>query len=257
MLRLLEARIWLDDHPTPEIHVLATCTPTELIDRQRELQQLLATAPADQRQLHRPARQLTARRRPRCTTTSAAAIAIQDARRDWIITNWPHLVELEQVTQLIATQEPLAHWPTAQPERSRDVLDQLRRLAPTPRRSRGTHLSPNSTGKRPTATPYAASRPAATTSASSPPAWRRPPSRKPSSTRLTALTGQLRAARRERSVERAFDRYRPNEFDLARATRITTLAHDALTTQPAWVVDHIRQPPRQPPAPGRDVADLA
>ena len=110
-----------------------------------------------------------------------AATAVQDARRDWIIANWPHLVELEQVTQLVATQEPLAHWPTAQPDEVRDVLDQLRRLAPpsTPARN---DPSPNSTDKRPTAIPCAASRPAATTSASSPPGWRRPPNTKPSST---------------------------------------------------------------------------
>ena len=137
MLRLLEARIWLDDHPTPEIHVLATCTPTELIDRQRELQQLLATAPADQRQFidRLVNSQLDA---TEMHDYLSAATAIQDARRDWIITNWPHLVELEQVTQLIAAQEPLAHWPTAQPNEVRDVLDQLRRLAPHARRSRGT-----------------------------------------------------------------------------------------------------------------------
>ena len=165
----------------------------------------------------------------------SAATAVQDARRDWIITNWPHLVELEQVTQLIAAQEPLAHWPTAQPVRGTRRPRPAAPARPTPRRSRGTiaRRTRPARGRQRSRPPPR--RPGATISASSPPGWRRPPSSEAIEHELTALTGQLRAARRERVVEHAFDRYRPNEFDAARATRITTLAHDALTTQPAWV----------------------
>ena len=42
------------------------------------------------------------------------------------------------------------------------------------------------------------------------------------------------------ALQRAFDRYLPTASDEARATRITTLAHDTLTAAPAWVVEHIR-----------------
>ncbi len=48
----------------------------------------------------------------------------QDARRDWIIANWPHIVELEQVTQIISTQQAAPHWPDTQP-------DPVRTMAPT------------------------------------------------------------------------------------------------------------------------------
>lgn len=54
------------------------------------------------------------------------------------------------------------------------------------------------------------------------------------------IGGDLRHARSERAVEQAFNRYIPNPIDYARATRITTLAADALTTQPVWVIDHVR-----------------
>jgi hypothetical protein len=34
----------------------------------------------------------------------AAAMNVQDARRDWILTNWPHLVELEKISRLTHSQ---------------------------------------------------------------------------------------------------------------------------------------------------------
>ena len=137
MLRLLEDRLWLADHSTPEMVPLPAATPQELIDRRAELEQLLATAPADQQQF------IDRIARSELDPTEmheylSAAMAVQDERREWILTNWPHLVELEQVTALIAEQEPLAHWPVTQPAEVRDVLDQLRQLAPTPRHQRGT-----------------------------------------------------------------------------------------------------------------------
>jgi hypothetical protein len=130
MVRLLEDRLWLADHLTPTVVPLTTPTPSELLDRRNELQQLLASAPADQRQfidriVHS---QLDSTQIHDYLT---AAMAVQDRRRDWILSNWPHLVELEQVTQLIAAGEPLAHWPTAQPGAVSDVLEQLRQLAPS------------------------------------------------------------------------------------------------------------------------------
>jgi hypothetical protein len=114
-------------HPIASSHSVST--PSELVDRQHELHQLLATAPADQRQFID--RIVSSQLDPtEMHDYLCAAMATRDARRDWIITNWPHLVELEQVTQLIASQHPLAPWPPSQPEAVRDFLDQLRELAP-------------------------------------------------------------------------------------------------------------------------------
>ena len=57
---------------------------------------------------------------------------------------------------------------------------------------------------------------------------------------LVALSGELRHARRERAVEQTFNRYLHNPIDDVRATRIATLAADALTAQPSWVIAHVR-----------------
>jgi hypothetical protein len=59
-------------------------------------------------------------------------------------------------------------------------------------------------------------------------------------TEVASLNDLLRVARREQLLEQTFDRYLPSARDEARATRITTVAHDTLTTEPAWVVEHIR-----------------
>jgi conjugative relaxase-like TrwC/TraI family protein len=238
MLRFLEDRLWLVDHPSPAVEAMATRTPTELVERQCELQQLLATAPADQRQFidrivhsHLDAVEMH--------EYLSTAMAVQDERRDWIIANWPHIVELEQVTQLITSQEPLAHWPTAQPDAVREVLDQLRLLAPhldereerslaeldrqavdydpvCRLESRRDHLQ-RLTGQ--------------TLS---------PDERVALRCELASLSTELRQARRDQTIEHAFDRYLPNALDAARATRITTLAVDTLTLQPTWLIDHVR-----------------
>ncbi len=57
---------------------------------------------------------------------------------------------------------------------------------------------------------------------------------------LVKIGGELRQARSDRAAEQAFNRCAPNPIDDARSTRIATLAADTLTTQPAWVIDHVR-----------------
>jgi conjugative relaxase-like TrwC/TraI family protein len=238
MIRLLEDRLWLTDHPEPDVEPLRVASPTELIERQDELQHLLASAPADQRQFID--RIVTSQLDPtELHEYLTAAMAVQDARRDWIITNWPHLIELEQVTQLIAKQQPLAHWPTAQPDPVRDVLEQLRQLAPRldareertlaelDRQEADSDPVLKLEGRR------AHLRRLAGRTAS-------PGEHDVIKTELASLNDQLRTARREQSLQQAFDRYLPTATDEARATRITTLAHDTLTAAPAWVVEHIR-----------------
>jgi hypothetical protein len=107
----------------------ATRTPLELVDRRDELGQLppsrrptssfidrLVGSQIDPTEMH---------------DHLASAMPVQDARRDWILTNWPHLVELEQVNRLIGEQEPLAHWPTTQPTEVQQLLAALRAMAPS------------------------------------------------------------------------------------------------------------------------------
>ena len=62
-----------------------------------------------------------------------AAVNAQQERRDWIVANWPYVVELEQLNALIAAQPALAHWPTAVPPPVQAVLDALAscRYSPT------------------------------------------------------------------------------------------------------------------------------
>jgi hypothetical protein len=255
MIRILEDRIWLTDHPTPTVQRLSVSTPNDLIDRQQQLHELLATAPADQRQSID--RIVTSQLDPtEMHDYLCAAMATQDARRDWIITYWPHLVELEQVTHLTTASEPLAHWPAAQPDEVRDVLEQLRQLAPhlDAREERTlAELDRQEADNDPVRRLEArrdnllqlATRATSTGE------------RDAAESELIAITRQLREARRERAIQHTFDRYLPNETDAARATRITTLAHDTLTTQPTWVIDHIRRLHDNQQLKHCDVVDLA
>jgi hypothetical protein len=57
---------------------------------------------------------------------------------------------------------------------------------------------------------------------------------------LVKIGGELRQARSDRADEQAFNRCAPNPIDDDRSTRIATLAADTLTTQPVWVIDHVR-----------------
>jgi hypothetical protein len=239
MLRLLEDRVWLADHGTPQVTPLALRTPAELVDRRAELEQLMATAPDAQRRfIDQIARsQLNP---AEMHEYLAAAMAVQDARRDWIIANWPHLVELEQVSRLIAAQEPLAHWPAAQPQPVRDVLEQLRRHAPeVDRREECTlaDLDRREAEQDPVRRLEARrahldelARHAAS-----------PVERDAVYADLDATCSELRHARRARATDRAFEHYLGSNNEETRTTRITTLTHDTLTAQPAWVVDYIRR----------------
>jgi hypothetical protein len=238
MVRLLEDRVWLAERATPRVTRLATSTPTELVDRRDELEQLLATAPDDQRRLID--RIVRSQLDPaEMHEYLAAAMTVQDARRDWIIANWPHLVDLEQVNRLIAAQEPLAHWPAAQPEPVRNVLEQLRQLAPDldAREERTlAHLDRLEAERDPVRRLEARrdhldelAQRAAT-----------PAERDAVYAELEATGLELREARRSRAADGALGHYLDRQDEEARATRITTLAHEMMTMQPAWVIDYIR-----------------
>jgi hypothetical protein len=254
MLRLLEDRLWLADHPTPEMVPLHRATPQELVDRRAELEQLLATAPADQQEF------IDRIVRSELDPTEmheflSAAMAVQDERRDWILTNWPHLVELEQVTALIAEQEPLAHWPVTQPAEVRDVLDQLRRLVPhlDAREDRSLAELDRLEIESDPVRKFEARRSHLRRLAEQ----ATPFEQEAIDNELATLSRDLRAARRSRTINAAFDRYGPNPVDDARATRIATLAYDTLTNQPGWLVDEIRNLHEKGQLNTRDVAALA
>jgi conjugative relaxase-like TrwC/TraI family protein len=238
MVRILEDRLWLADHRTPQVHPLAARTPVELIARRHELEQLLAAAPADQRGFID--RLVGSRLGPtEMHEYLAAAMAIQDARRDWILANWPHLVELEQVNRLVADQEPLSHWPTAQPAEVQRVLDALRALAPEveTREDRTlTEIDRAEANANPVHRLEARREHLRVLAASATVA-----ERGAIEAELAHVGDQLRAARRERQVESAFNRYTTSPWDALRAARATTLAHDVLTTQPPWLIEAVRR----------------
>ena len=238
MLRLLEDRLWLADHPHPDVHPLATRTPTSLIERHDQLEQLLASAPADQRDF--VARLTTSQLDPdELHEYLSAAMALQGERREWILINWPHLIEFEQVTTLIAQQAPLAHWPTAQPIEVQQALAMLRGLAPevdTPERRSLAEIDAAEHAADPTHRLEARNQhlQALATHATG-------PERDALDAELTKVGQELRTARRRQLVEGRFDRYRRTPWDQARENRIKTLTRDTLTRQPEWVVDEVRR----------------
>lgn len=236
MMRLLEDRLWLADHSVPVTTPLAHRTPASLIERQAELEHLLSTAPVDQRSFidRITHSQLDATEMHEYLT---AAMAEQSARRDWILANWPHLIELEQVTTLIAAQAPLAHWPTAQPPEVQQALATLRGLAEDVETRENQTLAEIDEAER-------AADPVHRLEARS--------------RHLLALAGrvvgdeahaveaelakvttELRTARQTKRVDRTFDRYRKSPWGQARETRIQTLAADTLTNQPEWLIDEL------------------
>ena len=254
MVRVLEDRLWLADHQMPDVHPRTVRTPAELIARRQELEAHLATAPADQRGFID--RLINAQLDPTETHEYlAAAMAVQDSRRDWILTNWPHLIELEQVNRLIADQEPLEHWPTAQPAEVLQVLDALRALAPEIETREHRTLAEIDRAER-DANPVRrleARRDRLRKLATAATATERPAIE----AQLIQVGDELRAARRERQVESAFNRYATSPWDSARDARTTTIAHILLTTQPPWLVEAVRQLHDERPLNIEDVPSLA
>jgi hypothetical protein len=238
MLRVLEDRLWLAAHDRPEPTPVAPLTPRQLVDRQEELEQLLARSPADQRGFID--RIVTSQLDPtEMHEYLTSAMAVQDARREWILTNWPYLVEMEQITALIAQQAPLAHWPAAQPPEVLVVLDQLRSLAPelNAREQRTLAQLDEAEAQADPVRQLEARRDhlqqlvAAAT----------PVEVEAVRDELIGVTTELRDARRAQRVESSFERYSGTTWDAARTTRVATLAHEVLSTQPSWVVDNLRR----------------
>ena len=68
---------------------------------------------------------------PTSTKPSSTAADTQDARRQWILEHWPHVVEHAELTRISNTHDPLAHWPDPP---SPEVLELHRQLAGDHRR---------------------------------------------------------------------------------------------------------------------------
>jgi hypothetical protein len=235
MLAVLEDRGWMENHdPGAAGPVVPPLTARQLVDRREELEQVLAGAPADQRALiDRLARsQLDP---GELHGYLVAAMQAQDARRDWIIANWPHLIELEQVNVVLASQPAFAHWPRALPQQVRDVLGQLRAMAVAPEEREERSLAEIER-----------------TRLESDPAHRIElrlarlqhlldatndvEERRAVLQEIADHRTDLRAARAERAVDSAMASY---TTDGPRARRVATLRHDVLTLQPEWLVDEL------------------
>lgn len=236
MIRLLEDRLWLADHPVPATTPLDHRSPTSLVDRQAELEQLLSTAPEDQRNF------IDRITHSQLNPTEmheylSAAMAEQSARREWILTNWPHLVELEQVTALVAAQAPLAHWPTAKPAEVQQALAKLRGLAPQVAERENRTLAQIDEAERaadPVHRLEARHRHLRALAARA-----TGDEAQAVESELANVIAELRTARQTKRVDRTFDRYRKTPWDHARDTRIKTVTADTLTTQPDWLIDEL------------------
>jgi hypothetical protein len=129
---VLETRAWLATRsPAPPPIQLPALNPVEVQERIAELDALIATAPPDQSRIIADLVAGTATVAD-LHASLAAANDTQRARRDWILTNWPHIVEREQLQRLADAMGPIAHWPTAAPPAVTAWLDRVAAAIPTP-----------------------------------------------------------------------------------------------------------------------------
>jgi conjugative relaxase-like TrwC/TraI family protein len=239
MLRTLRDRIWLAEREPEPQRIHLTMSPTAMHERRAQLRALMHTAPADHRGL---TEHLTAGDIGSAAIHEhlVAAANAQQERRDWIVANWPHVVELEQLDTLIAAQPALAHWPTAVPPPVQAVLDTLAGTAsPPPSREQRTlaTLDQEAAANDPVRQAQARVRDldqlATRVSTSA--------ERGAVDEAIRAARLDLRQARREQHIDDVFARYGGSAHDDAIERRRLTVAHDVLTDPPDWVIEHLRQ----------------
>jgi len=239
MLHTLRDRIWLTDRQSEPQPMHATISPTAMHERRSELQALMSSAPADHREL---IERLTtgSAGMPEVHEHLATAVNAQHERRDWIVANWPYVVELEQLNALISAQPALAHWPTAVPPPVRAVLDTLAgTAAPPPSREQRTlaTLDQESAANDPVCQAETKIRELdqlAKRSSTS-------PERAAVEEALRAGRLELRRARREQRIDDVFARYGGSAHDDAIERRRLTVGYEVLTDPPDWVVEHLRR----------------
>jgi hypothetical protein len=235
MLAVLEDRCWIEDHdPGAAGPVVPPLTARQLVDRREELEQLLAGAPADQRALID--RLAHSQLDPgELHEYLVAAMQAQDARRDWIIANWPHLIELEQVNVVLASQPALAHWPLALPQQVQDVLDQLRAMAVPPEQREERSLAEIERTRLESDPVYRIEQ-RLTRLQHLLDATNDTEERRAVLQEIADHRTDLRAARAERAVDSAMASYTP---DSPIGRRMATLRYDVLISQPEWLVDEL------------------
>ena len=125
MRRSHDVHRWLHDHRPglDPVHV-PELTAAEVRQRLDELDAILATAPPDQTRII--AALHTGQLHPADLDDAIRhALATQDARRDWILEHWPHVVEHAELSRLHRAHDPLAHWPQPLPTAAQQLYDQL------------------------------------------------------------------------------------------------------------------------------------
>ena len=102
----VEARVWLDTNAAVSAAPKATISATDWHDRMQQLEQLIASAPADQRPW-------TQQLLTDDTITPAGihvrlqqATALQTERQEWILTNWASIVEHAELVRIGAPSLP-------------------------------------------------------------------------------------------------------------------------------------------------------
>ena len=238
MIRILQDRCWLADRHAIPSAPLVVRSPVELIERRTELDALVATAPLDQR---RAIERITASciEPSELHRTLVNAVHVRGERQRWILANWPHVVELQQINMLIATQTPDPSSPNSEPEDVRRILDLLGQVAPTPERREERSLAiieQLAVDNDPVLKLEMALRrlnAMAETLVDD-------AERQAVDGQIITTARALREARRDRTAENVYAKYIPDASQTARDDRAITLAHDALADPPTWVVDHVR-----------------
>ena len=239
MLRTLRDRIWLADRRHEPQRVLPAMPATTVHERRSELQLLMSTAPADHRKL---VERLTVGDVGSAVVHEhlVAAVNAQDERRDWIVANWPHVVELEQLNALIVAQPALAHWPAATAPAVQAVLDAMASAAsPPPSREHRTlaaldhEATVNDPVRQAQARVHDLDQLVARASTSAEQAALHEA--------LRAARLELRQARREQHIDNVFARYGGSARDDAIERRRLTVGYGVLTDPPDWVEEHLRR----------------
>jgi conjugative relaxase-like TrwC/TraI family protein len=120
METILRSRQWLQQRQPPTPATFTRLTDLEVNERIQSLEQLLPSAPPD---CSKVVTALAAHHvDPDRQQALAAALAQQDARRSWILRNWPHVVEHHELQRLRAAR-------TAAPDQGGTVSELLDRLS--------------------------------------------------------------------------------------------------------------------------------
>jgi hypothetical protein len=99
--KLVQSRLWLQEHGSVGVATLRSRTRDELLDRRCDLDAILMTAPSDQRASIRCliAGQISLTEAPELLHE---ALVTQGDRRTWILEHWPHIIESIEVDQALA-----------------------------------------------------------------------------------------------------------------------------------------------------------